>query len=331
MRIRIPGRTTLFRLSKAVAFTAVFLILLHLLSPLLAPKSNGPDQGMLTYIRGRSALAEPADTLDILSIGNSNLYASFSPLDLWKSHGYAAYNVGEPMVDIYHTATLLSDILEKQHPRLLIIEADVLFQRSQDTEYDAAIAAAVDEAFPAVQFHNRWKSLGRSDFTQKPRNNWKSRKKGYLLLKGTEAYIPSSSSYTVKESIHPLIAACADRILSQCRERDIQVLITAAPCKAWNASRHQAVQHYADKRDIPFLDLAQNSDAYGFSWDTDSSDGGFHLNHRGAQKLTAYLGGYLEDHYTLPDHRGEAAYASWDTDYQAYQKDSDAFYAADAS
>ena len=34
--------------------------------------------------------------------------------------------------------------------------------------------------------------------------------------------------------------------------------------------------------------------------------------------MTDYIGGYLRENYELTDHRGDPAYNSWDTRYEAY-------------
>lgn len=43
-----------------------------------------------------------------------------------------------------------------------------------------------------------------------------------------------------------------------------------------------------------------------------------HMNTRGAEKLTRHLGAFLMENYELQDHREEAAYQSWNEDYQKY-------------
>lgn len=43
-----------------------------------------------------------------------------------------------------------------------------------------------------------------------------------------------------------------------------------------------------------------------------------HMNTRGAEKITKYLGQYLKQNGTYPDHRGDEAFASWERDYEKY-------------
>ncbi|MBQ9644464.1 MAG: SGNH/GDSL hydrolase family protein, partial [Lachnospiraceae bacterium] len=54
---------------------------------------------------------------------------------------------------------------------------------------------------------------------------------------------------------------------------------------------------------------------------TDYYDNRAHTNALGSEKVTAYLGQYLREHYDLPDRRGDAAYASWDEAYARWQSE----------
>ena len=44
------------------------------------------------------------------------------------------------------------------------------------------------------------------------------------------------------------------------------------------------------------------------------------MNLTGSVKVTRWLGNYLATQYTLPDHRGDAAYAQWEEDLQQYME-----------
>ena len=54
-------------------------------------------------------------------------------------------------------------------------------------------------------------------------------------------------------------------------------------------------------------------------YSTDCYDPASHLNPSGAWKVTDFIGQHLSETYGIPDHRGEAAYAAWDSDYDAYR------------
>ena len=71
---------------------------------------------------------------------------------------------------------------------------------------------------------------------------------------------------------------------------------------------------------LDFLDLNLKTEEIGINWKTDSLDNGDHLNYSGADKVTRYLGNYLTQNYTFPDHRGEKTYRTWDKEYKIYEQ-----------
>lgn len=59
------------------------------------------------------------------------------------------------------------------------------------------------------------------------------------------------------------------------------------------------MQQYADEKGIAYLDLNEKVEELGLNWAEDTQDKGDHLNVYGAEKVTSYLGNYLEDNYEL--------------------------------
>ena len=77
-------------------------------------------------------------------------------------------------------------------------------------------------------------------------------------------------------------------------------------------------QKIAEKYGITYYDFNFEADKIGIDWNVDTRDGGNHLNSRGADKLTNYVGKIFADNYGLPDHRKDEAYKSWDEAYEKY-------------
>ena len=67
----------------------------------------------------------------------------------------------------------------------------------------------------------------------------------------------------------------------------------------------------AEELGVEYMDLNMLREQVPIDWKTDSKDKGDHLNYNGARKVTDYLGGFLADTGVLVDHRGDAAYDSW--------------------
>lgn len=88
----------------------------------------------------------------------------------------------------------------------------------------------------------------------------------------------------------------------------------------WDYEKYNAVKEYAEKRGINFIDCNQRLEEFGFNWKTDTYDAGDHLNHRGAVKLSAFVGGYIKKEYDLPDRRSDDKYSFWQEDLNKYRK-----------
>lgn len=308
---------------KAVSFVIIFIIILSVLSAPFLPKSNGVQNGLKNYL-ARGFYGEPKDSLDIIAIGNSNIVNGFSPMELWNQYGYTAYTCGEGWQTIYEAYDVLTEALTCQTPKVILLDADGIFNLSDSSrKTSTAIDMTIKHLFPVVEYHNRWKVMRFSDFTKRPDYSWTSSTRGFGLnneIKGCQrpvSMIPAEEA----EEIDLLALAQMDAIYALCQDKGIQLIFINVPTAfSWNYQRHNAVAEFAAEREIPYLDMNTNYSELGLDWTQDTRDGGVHLNCRGAKKVTAYLGEYLNSHYSLPDHRGDPAFSRWDADYSAYKK-----------
>lgn len=116
-------------------------------------------------------------------------------------------------------------------------------------------------------------------------------------------------------------------IISICKKNGTELLLVKTPSPAWRQDFHDVIDKWAREYDVPFLDYNDILDEIGIDVSTDFMDQSQHLNDAGAAKLSHHLGQYLQEHYMLPDHRGEgAAYANWDKDWKIYQQDKASYF-----
>ena len=102
-------------------------------------------------------------------------------------------------------------------------------------------------------------------------------------------------------------------IKKMCEEKNADLLLMSAPSPHnYNYKKHNALENYAKENGLPYIDLNMKTKEIGIDWKKDSYDKGDHLNLHGAQKVTAYMGKYLTENYSLPDHRGEDGYQEWE-------------------
>lgn len=270
--------------------------------------------------------AEPKDSVDIISLGNSNMVNGFSPMELWKKYGYAGYNCGVSAQIIFDSYTTLSDVLATQKPKLVILDADGIHPRAghMDTFYSFT-NAALQRLFPLIEYHDRWKNP--QSFIKTSQSVAVNPVKGYALngiikpyQEGTK---PNANNNTVA-SLDTFTTQQLDMLNNLCIKNGAKLLFVYIPTAfSWNQAKHKAIAQYASSHSIAFLDLNTNPKGFKFDWKTDTKDGGIHLNIWGAQAVTSYIGDYIKNNFSIPDHRGEAAYQDWNSEYSNYFKQVD--------
>ena len=103
-----------------------------------------------------------------------------------------------------------------------------------------------------------------------------------------------------------------DRIRKLCEEKGIQLILMKAPSLApqWYEEENQQVVDYAKKYDLPYINFYELLDEVKIDYETDTYDGGLHMNLSGADKLSEYMGNLLTKEYGIKDHRQEEEIAS---------------------
>lgn len=302
------------RVAPAALTVAAILIALLALTPLFTPKNNQASFGQIDA-RAHGVLGEPARSLDVLFVGDSEVYTSLDPLQMWRAHGFCSYDVSTSAQPLPYARTLLERALTRQAPRVVVLETNMLFR---PFTVDHALWREIATRLPILEYHNRWKNLKSSDATARPKATWTDPGKGFAT---SDKIAPSTRVDHMRPTaerarIQVLNHLYLDAIIDMCRNRGIQVLLLSTPStKNWSRARHNAVEHYLEQRGdtegVAYLDLNLEPKV-AIDWKRDTSDGGDHLNRTGADKVSSFMGTWLAKRYDLPDHRDEPSYRTWD-------------------
>lgn len=304
---------------RSVFFLLIFALLLTGFTFLLIPKNNSAEAGMHDdWAKG--FLAEPENTIDVLVLGDSELYSCIVPLKIWEEQGIASYTCGTSDQKPYQTETYLHRVFQTQSPKLVIFETNVFYRDYSTTDI---IPHIFEELFPLMRYHDRWKTLTKADFTDPIAYTHIQRDKGYMFLEEIEP--ADDSQYMVySEDIDPVPARGVKhlkRMVSFCRERGAEVLLLSSPSTAnWDYLRHNAVSQLAEELNVPYIDTNLMRQEIPIDWQLDTRDGGDHLNHTGAVKLSTWLGQHLADTGLFTDKRSWEAYAPWNDALAEFQK-----------
>ena len=102
-----------------------------------------------------------------------------------------------------------------------------------------------------------------------------------------------------------------DKITKLCKDNDIQLILIKAPSvyPSWYEQWDQQMVEYAEKNQIRYMNFLDLEEEVGLDFQTDTYDGGLHLNLTGAEKASKYLGKLLKEAYGLVDHREDGKLA----------------------
>lgn len=82
-------KETMSIIVKVICFGIIGIIILHVLTKILIPKWITPEDNRMSYIVG-GFYEEPKNSLDVIFMGNSDVYRGISPITMWDEYGAAA-------------------------------------------------------------------------------------------------------------------------------------------------------------------------------------------------------------------------------------------------
>ena len=311
-----------------MAFLLILTVLLGVYFRIVTPKYY-TDQIYSTTTTYRGFYNLKKDSLDVIFLGSSHGSTSFIPQELYDSYGIRSYNLSCEMQNLATSYYWLKEALLTQHPKAVVIECTMLVTDLSEEEqledyyctkkaldvmhfglnkYRASAEMAdyfdksiSDFMWPNVSYHERWKSLENKDFSSLKWDKF-SEMRGYTVIpieskkkfKGYNLNVKNleKSAKTISEENQKRM----DRIVSLCSDNDIELILTVTPARSLKSDACLAVEKYAEDNGLAFIDFDEtkvlNEMKYDFK--TMNSDKG-HLNIRGAEKVSNYIGSYLAD------------------------------------
>ena len=277
---------------------------------------------------------EPEDSVDVVLIGPSFLYAGFySPL-AYEQQGFTSYAISTSTMkgSLYKYAAELA--IETQHPQLLVFEVygfcyeDQLDETSLRKFLDALPNSkirnqAIADLVPAEQqesyyirferYHTSWPRV--SNLAKVFSDKLQMRSQGYSITKnyGTT---PFRQQYFVKESDESVTEEgfkYLQILLDYLQEADIEnVLFFRCPSMVEAHGDESFAQMTAmiEEAGFDFIDLYKE-DAVGIDVTHDYYNT-THLNVYGAERFTTYLSDYIMTHYQLETEHDPKVTKEWE-------------------
>lgn len=188
---------------KAVVFFTIFIGILSVLNKIFSP-IGGSEGGW--YVAGamRDMYKQDKNTIDILYLGDSNVYTGISPLEIYDKTGITGFSASAPGQDTIGSYYVAKEFFKTQTPRMVMLETGEFFTTKEffselstrseidymnfgvnklniinEDYFDFSISEKISFIFPVIRFHDRYSRLTEFDIRKIVQNNELSYK-GYL-------------------------------------------------------------------------------------------------------------------------------------------------------
>lgn len=330
------SKKNIYGIIRALSFAVIFCLLFAYFSNVFSPKGKTDSTGMSSCITG-AYKGEAENSIDVIMVGNSDVYRAINPIQIWEDKKITTCVMGMPSIttaEIYHK---LAEMFKYQSPKLVVFETDCMFntinkfdengnlvdgdnkrslkqnmaygiQKFQENfkNIDEAIMAGINYRFPLMKYAYRWQNLNRNDFLN-IKGKYKFIAKGFIADKAAQRF-EHGKTYLGEKNAPPAELNRNDekyfeKIVKLCEKHNCRLVLLSIPAgTSWNFSKHNAIDELAKKHKLTFIDY--NTDMHkidNFDWETDTKDGGNHLNYSGALKVTYAFEQELADTFGLEE------------------------------
>lgn len=305
-------------LIKDTIFIIIFLILPQICSNILIMKGNGYGSDVISFYNQKK------NTLDILFLGSSHSYASFSPDIIKKEINMDSYNFATQQQPIYITYYYLVEALKYQKPKYVVLETHMLVV---DWEYaeEGTTRDAIDKMRPSInkinaintsvkdnkdrvsyylniiKYHSRYSELQKDDIkiglTRKGLNN-----KGFKYLESKpEIMINNKETLKIneKQEIYSKNLKYLEKIIELCNDKDIELILISSPCELNEnmQKKYNWLKEYASNNNLVYINYNEKLEELELK-SGDFYDTG-HLSGLGAEKITINFASWLKENKNL--------------------------------
>ena len=266
---------------KAAAFLSVLAILIIAASLAVKPKYGEVYDISKTNRKQIAVSAEKKDSIDVFFAGDSVVYRSISPLQLFADHGFTSYDLSDSALRLCDAVSMVETAYEKHSAKVIVLETDALFtDASPHRDVYAHPANALEDLLPIFHYHVFYKTWLPSVAAESSTVDLHNLLKGFEYTDSVIAYEGSADYMKEGPSRARMSKECLDylnELHSFAKEKGAELLLVSVPRPlGWNDARHDAVADWAEKNSVSYTDL--NKEDIGIDWKTDTMDAGDHMS-----------------------------------------------------
>lgn len=279
----------------------------------------------------------PANTMDVVFVGTSHVYCGIYPSILWRDYGISSFDMavsGQDRMSAYYD---LKELLKTQKPQVVMVDLFAMRYVVQDylpNEYRNLLGMKYSKNMishiadydmnPEIDrmdyylrmpiIHTRYKELGKYDFQDYRPSIYGKGEDIYFINRdgydGSELYCSKTEERaTLGKGEYKWLENMKE--LSENEGFDLVFILVPAQLEDEVQARINSAVDWSEENGITVYDFNKQRKEIGITSANDFLDS-THLNAFGAEKLSRYLYDNVIKNYNLQDHRGEAAYKSWE-------------------
>ena len=317
-------KTALSTTAVVLAFVLVFVFLNLLVQPKYA-----------TELVEGSMISEYYDRAggnDVIFVGDCEVYANFTPLEMYREAGIKAYVRGTSQQLVWQSYYILEETFRYETPKVVVFNVNAMrYSEPVKEEYHrltidemrwsaqkvGIIRASMTQeetflsyVFPILRYHSRITQLTAEDVTylfDDEQITWQ----GHLVNDTIKPLgrLPSKKALA-DYSFGDVCWDYLEKMRLLCQQNDAELILIKAPSvyPYWYDEYDAQIEEYAAKHGLSFYNFLDHVEEIGIDYQVDTYDAGLHMNLSGATKLSTYFARILSEQHGLPDHRGDAAF-----------------------
>ena len=317
-------KTALSVTAVVLAFALAFVFLNMLVQPKYA--TDLVEGGMISEYYDR------AGGHDVVFVGDCEVYANFTPMEMYREAGIKAYVRGTSQQLVWQSYYILEETFRYESPKVVVFNVNAMrYSQPVKEEYHrltidemrwsaqkvGIIQASMTEeetflsnVFPILRYHSRITQLTAEDITylfDDEQITWQ----GHLVNDEVKPLgrLPSKKALA-DYSFGDICWDYMEKMRLLCEENGAELILIKAPSvyPYWYDEYDTQIEEYAAKHGLSFYNFLDYVDQIGIDYQVDTYDAGLHMNLSGATKLSAYFAKILSQEHNVPDHRGDAAF-----------------------